>query len=133
MSIKYHAKNGLLYLATTGSGTPALVPGLREYTMDGTQDDVDTTEFGATNRTSVLGFPAYRATAGGFWTSDDTTIRQASQSADGSIFYIYPSRNAMTKYIGGPAWVDLSLRGAVDAAVGTSLNIRANGTWTNNL
>ena len=133
MATKYHAKNGVIYMSTSGSTAAIPVGGFREYTIDLSTTDVDTTEFGATNMTSVIGFPSGRGTLGGFWASDDTTLKTASASTDGTNMYIYPSSNAASKYLAVQAWVDMSLRGAVDAAVGTTANWRARGTITNNL
>jgi len=133
LATKYHGKTMLAYVSTSGSGSPVLVGALRALTVDNTVDDVDTTEFGALNRTSVIGFPASRGTFEGFWASDDTTMRQASQSPDGCNLAIYPSSLVMTKYLGGPAWVDMSMRGAVDAAVTTTYNWRARGNIINQL
>jgi hypothetical protein len=133
MAVKYAGKNGLVYIATTGSGSPALAGGFRAFTMDGSTEKIDVTSFGAVNRESVQGFPAYRGTLEGFWMSDDTTLRTASLSTDGTIVYLYPSSAAMSKYVGGPAWIDMSVRSAVDQAVGTSANFEARGPWTNAL
>ena len=133
MAVKYAGKTSIVYVSTTGTGSPVLVGALREFTIDNSTTDIDTTEFGATNKTSVQGFPASNGTFTGFWASDDTTMRQASQSVDGCVLAIYPSRNAMSKYLGGPAWVDMSLRSAVDGAVGTTYNWRANGVIINQL
>jgi hypothetical protein len=130
---KYHAKSGVIYMSVSGTTAAVVVGGFRAYTLDGSQEKVDTTEFGAGNRTSVQGFPAYKGTLTGFWASDDTTLRQASLSADGTNLYIYPSSAAPSKYVGGPAWVDMSLSGAVDAAVGVSGAFEAKGTWANAL
>ncbi len=130
---KYHAKAGVIYLSTSGSTAAGPVGGFRAYTLDTSQEKVDTTEFNAGNRTSVQGFPAFKGTLEGFWCSDDTTLRQASASADGTNMYIYPSGNAPSKWAGGPAWIDMSIRGAVDAAVGTTGTFEARGTWTNQL
>lgn len=129
MPIRYHAKKGVIYLSTSGTTAAVLVGQFRAYTLDSSVDDVDSTVFGATNRTSLIGFPALRGTLEGFWVSDDTTLRQAAASADGCHLYIYPSSDAPSKYAGGPSWVDKSLRGAVDAAVGITANFRANGNW----
>jgi hypothetical protein len=133
MAIKYAGKSGLVYMSTTGTGTPVLVGGMRAFTIDNTADDIDTTEFGATNRTSVLGFPTSNGTIEGFWASDDTTLRQASTSADGTNLAFYPSSSAMSKYFGGPAWVDMNLRSAVDQAVTLTGNWRARGNMVNTL
>ena len=133
MAVKYHGKSGLVYMSTTGTGSPVLVGGMRAFTLDNTADNVDTTEFGATNRTSVLGFPGSNGTLEGFWATDDTTLRAASQSSDGTIIALYPSSAAMAKYFGGPAWVDYSLRTAVDGAVTLTGNWRARGNMVNTL
>lgn len=133
MAIKYAAKKGVVYMSTSGTTSAVAVGGFREYTLDQSTDKIDVTSFGDTNKTSVISFPALRGTLGGFWLSDDTTVRQAAASADGTHLYIYPSSDAPSKYAGGPAWVDKSLRGAVDGAVGLTVNFEAKGTWSDAL
>lgn len=131
MAVKYHGKRGLVYCSTSGTGPLVLVGGLRAFTLDNSRDLVDTTEFGAVNRTSVLGFPAGRGTFEGFWASDDSTLQQASVSPDGCQLAIYPSRDAMTRYWACPAWLDYSNRSAVDQAVTSTSNFTANGNIIN--
>jgi hypothetical protein len=133
MATKYAGKSSIVYVSTTGAGAPVLVGALNNFTLDNSTTDIDTTEFGASNRTSVQGFPASNGTFAGFWASDDTTMRQAAQSADGCNIAMYPSRNAMSKYFGGPAWVDMSLTTSVDGAVTTSYNWRSRGDMVNTL
>jgi hypothetical protein len=133
MAVKYAGKSGLVYLSTTGAGAPVLVGGMRAFTIDNSTTDIDTTEFGAINRTSVQGFPGSNGTIEGFWATDDSTLRTASQSPDGTNIALYPSSNAMTKYFGGPAWVDMNLRTAVDQAVGLTANWRSRGNMVNQL
>ncbi len=133
MAIKYAGKDGLVYMSTSAAGTVSLVGGMRAFTVDNTTEDIDTTEFGATNRTSVQGFPASRGTIEGFWASDDSTLRSAANSPDGCNIALYPSRNAMTRYFGGPAFVDMSMATAVDRAVGVTGNWRSRGNMTNAL
>lgn len=133
MATKYSGAQGLIYLSSTGTGSPVLAGGFRAFTLDNTRDDIDVTEFGASNKTSVLGFPSSRGTFEGFWASDDTTLRDAANSADGTNMAVYPSRFAMAKYFGGPAFVDYSLRTAVDAAVTITGNWRSRGNMVNQL
>ena len=133
MAVKYAGKDGLVYLSTTGAGAPVVVGGMRSFTIDNSTEEIDTTEFGASNRTSVQGFPSANGTIEGFWATDDTTLRQAALSADGTNLALYPSRNAMTRYFGGPAWVDMSLNSAVDAAVTLTGNWRSRGNMVNAL
>lgn len=133
MAIKYAGKDGLVYLSIDAASAPILVGGVRAFTLDNSTEEIDTTEFGASNRTSVQGFPSSRGTFEGFWATDDTTLRSAANSPSGTNFAVYPSRNAMTRYFGGPAWVDMSLRTAVDAAVTTTGNWRSRGNMVNQL
>ena len=133
MATKYAGRNGLVYMSTTGTGTPVLVGGLRAFTLDLTTDKIDVTEFGATNKSAVLGFPAARGTIEGFWATDDSTLRTASASLDGTNLALYPSSSAMVRYFGGPAWVDFGLREAVDAAVTITGNWEARGNMINQL
>ena len=133
MATKYAGKNGLVYMSTSGTGSPVLVGGMRAFTLDLTTDKIDVTEFGATNKTAVLGFPAARGTIEGFWASDDTTLRQAAGSLDGTNLALYPTSAIMSKYFGGPAWVDQSLREAVDQAVTMTGNWEARGNMINQL
>jgi len=120
-------------MSTSGTGSVVLVGGMRAFTLDLTTDKIDVTEFGATNKTAVLGFPAARGTIEGFWATDDSTLRSASSSADGTNIALYPSSSAMTRYFGGPAWVDFGLRTAVDAAVTLTGNWEARGNMLNQL
>jgi hypothetical protein len=133
LAIKYHGKSGLVYMSTTGAGAPVLVGGMRAFTLDLTTDKVDVTEFGATNKTAVIGFPAARGTIEGFWATDDTTLRVAAGSPDGTNLALYPASNVMSKYFGGPAWVDFGLRTAVDAAVTLTGTWEARGNMINQL
>ena len=43
MATKYAGKTGLVYMSTTGTGTPVLVGGMREFTIDNSTEDIDTT------------------------------------------------------------------------------------------
>jgi hypothetical protein len=133
MATKYAGKQGLVYASIDGVAAPILVGACREFTIDLTTDKIDVTEFGAVNKTAVLGFPAARGTIAGFWASDDTTLRQAAGSVGGTIIALYPTSTLMTKFFGGPAWLDMSLREAVDTAVTTTFNWEARGSMVNNL
>lgn len=130
---KWAGKDGLIYMSASGTGAPVLAAGFRAFTIDNSRDDIDTTEFGATNKTSVLGFPSSSGTFEGFWASDDTTMRDAANSIDGTNIAVYPSRANMTKYFGGPAWIDYSLSTAVDQAVTIRGQWRSRGNMVNQL
>jgi hypothetical protein len=133
MAIKYAGKNGLVYMSVDGISAPVLVGGCRAFTLDMTTDKIDVTEFGQTNKTAVLGFPAARGTIDGFWAADDTTIRTAAQSLNGTNLALYPTSAIMTRYFGGPAWVDYSMRTDVNQAVTMTGNWEARGSMINTL
>ena len=133
MAVKYSGANGLIYMSSTGTGAPVLAGGFRAFTIDNSRNFIDTTEFGATNATSVQGFPASSGTFAGFWATDDTTMRDAANSPDGTNIAMYPSRFAMSRYFGGPAWVNYSLNTAVDAAVTITGNWTSRGNMVNSL
>jgi len=133
VAVKYHGKKGIVYASTTGTSAASAVGGIRGFTLDLTTDTVDVTEFGQTNRTFVIGFPAYQGTLDGFYATDVSILQSASGSADGTNIYLYPSTDAPTKFIGGPAWLNLSIRSAVDQAVQQNANFSARGSWNNAL
>src|SRR5215831_15202517 len=133
MATKYAGKSGLVYMSTSGTGSVVLVGGMRAFTLDLTTDKIDVTEFGATNRTAVLGFPAARGTIEGFWAADDSTLRSAAGSLNGTNLALYPMSAMMTRYFGGPAWVDYGMRQAVDQAITITGNWEARGNMTNQL
>lgn len=133
MATKYHGKKGVVYASISGSAAATLVGSLRAFTLDLSTDLVEVTEFGQGNKTFVQGFPAYTGTIEGFWASDVTIMQQAANSVDGTNLYLYPTSDAVSKWIGGPGWINLNLRSAIDAAVALNGNFSARGAWINNL
>lgn len=130
---KYHGKTGVVYASTTGSGTAINVGNMSGFSLDASTDTVDVTAFGDTNKTYVIGLANFAGTIEGFWADDDTTLKTASLSSDGTKLYLYPSSNAVTKYVYGPAFISFQLRTGVAQAVTMSVNFTARGSWGNNL
>src|SRR5690606_2498782 len=122
-------KNAALYMSTSGSGNASPVAGLTAWTLNMAVDRVETTEFGAPNKTYVQGYKDVSGTITGFWDSSDDTLFDALESADGVKIYLYPSRDASTKYWYGPAWVDFSVDVSNSGAVSISGSFGANGAW----
>lgn len=127
--VKYHGRGGVVYMSTTGSGNAINVIGLTEWTINRTTDRVETTEFGAANKTYVQGYPDLTGNLSGHWDDTDDTMYQASTSADGARMYLYPSRDAPSKYWYGPAWVDFSMTVSNTDSVRVSGTFAANGDW----
>lgn len=129
---KYHGKSGLVYMSTTGTGTATAHVGLNAWTLDRSVDTVETTEFGATNKTYVQGVPDTKGTFSGFFDETESKLYTGTDSSDGVKLYLYPSSNALTKYWYGPAWVNYSVNTGISQAVQISGSFAANGAWGRN-
>ncbi len=130
--MRHHGKNARLYMADTGSGAPALVASVSEWTIDTEPDRVDTTSFGDGNKTSVQGYPAMKGTFAFFWDDAEDTLFTAAESEDGAAMILYPDyvNYSGSKYAKGTAWVSASLSAsATDAVKGTG-SWEAKDTWT---
>lgn len=125
----YHGKKGVVYLATTGSGTASTVIKLTTWTLNQTTDKVEVTSFGDVNKTYVQGLRDMQGTLTGFWDDTETKPFAGADSADGVKLYLYPSSDASTRYFYGPAWLDVSMDTGVSAAVSISGSFVANGAW----
>jgi hypothetical protein len=126
--VAVHAKDGAIYMSTTKAGPLDLVALLNKYTLDMSCDYVDTTPFGAQNKSSVKGLPSYKGSFEGFWSEEDDTLFVAAKSADGCMLQIFP-KDGGTKNWGGPAWVDASVDGSTTTAVTIKGTFSANGNW----
>lgn len=126
---KYHGKKGRVMMSTSGSGTAATVIGLNMWELNMPTDKVETTEFGASNKTWVQGLPDVSGSIGGYWDDTSDDLYDGSRSTDGVKFYLYPSSDVLTKYWYGPAWVDFSLTTGVAEAVQIKGTYAANGAW----
>lgn len=136
MAVKYHGKRGVVYVSVSGAVAAVNVGGMRGFTLDLATDLVDVTEFQlgpGGNKQFVQGYPNFTGDINGFWASDVTILQQAAIAADGTNIYLYPSSDAPSKYVGGPAWLNYTISGAVDAAVVQTAHYSARGIWTNNL
>src|SRR5262245_6043905 len=127
----YAGRNGVVYLSTTGSGTASNVVKQAAFTVNKTTDKLETTSFGDSNKTYVIGLPDLQGTISGFWDDTESKPFTAASSSDGCKLYLYPSSTATGKYWYGPAWVDVSMDTGVADAVKISINFAANGTWGN--
>lgn len=125
----YHGKGGVAYISTTGSGDATTIVGLSEWSLNRPTDRVETTEFGAGNKTYVQGYADATGNLSGFWDDTDDNLYDASQSSDGVKLYLYPSEDAPSKYFYGPAWVDFSITVSNSDAVRLSGSFAANGEW----
>ena len=127
---KYSGRFGKVLLSATGSGNPTAVLGISSWSVDLTQDPIEVTEFGDTNKTYVPGIKDVKGSFSGFWNDAETKIFGAANSADGGFVYLYMDfTNAPTKYLYGPTWLSASIENDVNDAVKISGDFFANGAW----
>jgi hypothetical protein len=124
-----HGKGGVLYVSETRNGVTKPVCLITEYTLDRTSDKVETTALGDKNKTYVKGLDDVKGTFTGSWDSTDDTLFSAAESPDGVQIEIYPNLDSPACFK-GPAWLDVSLKSGVSAAVSIDGNFSANGSWT---
>lgn len=130
---KYHGRRGMVYISSSGTGTASAVLGLTSWSLDLSQDRVETTEFGDTNKTYVQGLRDLQGSFEGFYNDAETKVFAGAQSSDGVKVYLYPSTDAPSKYAYGPAWLDVSIETGMSDAVKMSGSFAANGSWGINL
>lgn len=125
----YPARNAVVYLSTTGSGTATNVIKLNKWTINRTTDKIEVTAFGDANKTYVQGLPDLQGSFSGSWDDTEAKPFTGAASSDGVKMYLYPSSNITTKYWYGPAWLDVSMDVSVSGAVTLTGNFAANGSW----
>lgn len=126
---RYGGRKGVVYLSTTGTGAATNVIGLTQWSIDMTQDLIDVTGFGDSNKQYVTGLKDVKGSISGNWDNAETKLYAAAQSTDGVKFYLYPSSDATGYYFYGPAWLDFSMSVDQAGAVKVSGNFGANGAW----
>lgn len=125
MATARHGRNGRLYVDVSTAANAAAVPldGLTDWSIDQSQDRVETTVFGDTTKTYVAGLRDAQGTFGGVY---DSAVDNLYAIGDGSSrrFYLYPDRsNATNQYWYGYATFDVSFTGSVSDAV------KVSGKW----
>lgn len=123
-----HGKGGVLLVSTTKTGTPVAVALITEWGLDRTSDKIETTALGDANKTYVKGLDDVKGTFSGQWDAHDDTLFEASESVDGVQIELWPSITS-TVCFKGPAWLDVSIKGGVSAAVTIDGTFSANGSW----
>lgn len=126
---KYHGQGGRVYLSTSGSGNASASVGLSSWSLNMPTDRVEVTSFEDTNKTYVQGKRDISGQFSGFWDDTNDALFDGSESTDGIKLYLYPSKDATSKYFYGPAWLDASIEVGVDGAVSISGTFQANGAW----
>jgi hypothetical protein len=126
---RYPGRNGVIYLATSASGTASTVIALTTWTLDQATDKIEVTAFGDSNKTYVQGLKDLKGTFSGFWDDTETKVFSGADSSDGVKLYLYPSSNKTGSYFYGTAWLDASMNTNVNGAVAISGSFAAASSW----
>ena len=129
MSVPYHAKDAIVYIAPDGSTDASELLGASEWTLDMTTDTVEVTAFGDQNKQYVQGLPDISGTLSGFVKEDEDKWFQAQRSTQPVKVYLYWSRQMPSKYAYGTAWISISLSNTVTSANEIAANFVAGGPW----
>jgi hypothetical protein len=126
---RHAGRNGAVYISTTAAGAAAPVT-QASWSCNFSSEKIDVTSFRDVNLVKVQGLPDVAGEFSGFWEDAETTLFTASRSNDGVKMYLYPDIvNTAAAYVYGPAWVDFSIKTAVNGAVEVSGTFAANGNW----
>lgn len=132
---KLHGKNGAVYIGGpkigTGSNQPNKVASKTEWTLNLNRDYVDSTVFGDTNKTYLVGLKDIQGTFAGLLdVSGDLQVNAAS--SDALNIYLYADdrdgHEILVAY--GPGLIDAAMTASVTDAIKTTGNFRASGSWT---
>jgi hypothetical protein len=124
-----HGKGGVIAISATRGGAVVPIALITDWTLDRTSDKIETTSLGDANKTYVKGLDDVKGTFTGQWNSTDDTLFEAAESVDGCQMEIWPNKDSDACFA-GPAWLDVSVKGGVTAAVTIDGSFSANGSWT---
>lgn len=126
---RYHGSKGVVYIATTGTGTAVVAVSLSQWSLDRATSKADVTAFGDTNLQYVQGLPDIKGTLAGWFDDTNDSLFDGADSADGIKLYLYPSSLVTTNYHYGPAWLDASIEVDAGGAIGIKGSFVAAGAW----
>lgn len=125
-----HGKNGAIYLhGAKGAGGVKLV-NKTEWTLNLSRDYVDSTVFGDTNKTYLVGLKDIQGQfAGLLYVAGDAQVN--ATNSDAIDIYLYgDDRDSFELLIAsGPGLMDASITASNTDAIKTSGNFRAAGAW----
>lgn len=126
---RYAGRNGVIYLAITGSGTPAAILGGVSWSLDMSTDKLEVTAFGDANKVYVQGLRDLQLQFEARYDDSETKIFAAAQSSTGAAMYLYVASTAPSKYAYGVAWLDASISVDVNGVATISGKGAAAGSW----
>jgi hypothetical protein len=126
-----HGKNGAIYLGGTKTGGGTKIVNKTEWTLSLNRDYVDSTVFGDSNKTYLVGLKDISGTFAGLLAITGDAQVNAADSDELDI-YLYADDRASNEFLVayGPGLMDASITASNTDAVKTTGNFRASGAWT---
>jgi hypothetical protein len=133
LGTKLHGKNGAIWVAD-GSATPVAIPMTKvasrsEWSLNLSRDYVDSTVFGNTNKTYLVGLKDIQGTYSGILDVSGDLLVDATNTSSAS-YYVYLYADDTHLVASGPALLDASITASNTDAVRVTGNFRASGNWT---
>jgi hypothetical protein len=129
-----HGKNGAIYLGDTKTGGGTKIINRTEWTLSLNRDYVDSTVFGDTNKTYLVGLKDVSGTfAGILHIGAGLGDEQVNATDSDSLgIYLYADDRASNEFLVafGPGLMDASLTASNTDAIKVTGNFRAAGAWT---
>jgi len=124
-----HGKNGAIYLHGK-KGTGVKLINKTEWTLNLNRDYVDSTVFGDTNKTYLVGLKDVQGTfAGLLATAGDEQVNSANSDAIDIYLYADDRQGYALLIASGPGLMDASITASNTDAIKTTGNFRAAGPW----
>ena len=124
-----HGKNGAIYLHGK-KGTGVKLVNKTEWTLNLNRDYVDSTVFGDTNKTYLVGLKDVQGTfAGLLATAGDEQVNAANSDAIDIYLYADDRQGYELLIASGPGLMDASITASNTDAIKTTGNFRAAGPW----
>lgn len=127
-----HGKNGAIYLGGPKDGGGVKLVNKTEWTLNLNRDYVDSTVFGDSNKTYLVGLKDIQGTfAGLLATAGDAQVNAANSDAIDIYLYGDDGTNGGTELLiaSGPGLMDASITASNTDAIKTTGNFRAAGAW----
>lgn len=126
-----HGKNGAIYLGGTKTGSGVKIVNKTEWTLSLNRDYVDSTVFGDTNKTYLVGLKDISGTFAGLLDIGGDAQVNAADSDELDI-YLYADDRASNEFLVafGPGLMDASITASNTDAIKVTGNFRASGAWT---
>lgn len=125
-----HGKNGAIYLGGPKGGGGVKIVNKTEWTLSLNRDYVDSTVFGDTNKTYLVGLKDVSGTFAGLLDMGGDAQVNASNSDIVNI-YLYADDRTSFEFLvaSGPGLMDASITASNTDAIKTTGNFRAAGAW----